>query len=150
MLFIYQNPIRYGTRILDHLMVVVWRRRFLEEVTTYNATKTWASSNNFWVQLLCRRSPSGCFYGLIKGVSHKNTLRGLLLNIVTRIRETGDMKIQCDRNYVFYSLFDVFVSFPYCSYRKRQKYKCYRRCFLLQSDWSKMYRSSCMKTPELY
>ena len=85
--FIYQKPTRYRTRILDHLMVVVWRRRFQEEVTTYNATKTWASSNNFWVQLLCRRSPSGCFYGLIKGVSHKNTLRGLLLNIVTNKRD---------------------------------------------------------------
>ena len=29
-------------------MVVVLRRRFYEEVTSYNATKTWTSSNNFW------------------------------------------------------------------------------------------------------
>ena len=29
-------------------MVVVLRRRFYEEVTTYSVTKTWTSSNNFW------------------------------------------------------------------------------------------------------
>ena len=29
-------------------MVVVLRRRFYEEVTTYSVTKTWTSSNNIW------------------------------------------------------------------------------------------------------
>ena len=60
---------------------------------------------------------------IFRTVSQKNPLRGLLLNIVTNKRQKGDIKIQYNRNYVYYSLFDVFISFPYRSYWKIQKYK---------------------------
>ena len=59
-----------------------------------------------------------------RSVSHKITSRGLLLNIVTNKRGKGDKKIQCNRNYV-YSLFDIFISFLYCSYSTIQKYNGY-------------------------
>ena len=54
---------------------------------------------------------------IFRTVSPKNAL-GLLLKIVMNKRQKGDIKIQCNRNYVYYSSFDVFISFPY-----RSKYK---------------------------
>ena len=54
---------------------------------------------------------------IFRTVSPKNAL-GLLLKIEMNKRQKGDIKIQCNRNYVYYSSFDVFISFPY-----RSKYK---------------------------
>ena len=45
---------------------------------------------------------------IFRTVSHKNTSRELLLNIVTNKRDKGDRKIHCNRNYV-YLLFDIFL-----------------------------------------
>ena len=93
----------------------------------------------------------GCSFvnllNIFRTVSHKNALRRRLLNIVTNKRQKGDIKIQRNRNYVYYSLFDVFISFPYRSYWKIQKYNGYRGWFLSQSNWSKMYRST---RPEVF
>ena len=53
---------------------------------------------------------------IFRTVSHKNALRGLFLNIVTNKRQKGVIKIQCNKNYVYYLLFDEFISFRFCSY----------------------------------
>ena len=73
--------------------------KFTEEHLCQSVIFMKIKSNFIEIRLLLECSFANLVH-IFRTVSHKKTLRGLLLNIVTNKRQKADIKIRCNRNYV--------------------------------------------------